>query len=135
MLNREKYAEEILNIACDGCNIALINGKLEKCRGVCDKCDFCDNDIRNAGRCREKAKEWANGQYVDWSKVPVDTPIYVRCCSSDEWEKKHFAKFENNYVYAWSDGKTSWSTTNGSTIIWEHAKLAESEDQNGNEQN
>lgn len=29
MLNREKYAEEILNIACDGCNIALINGKLE----------------------------------------------------------------------------------------------------------
>ena len=31
MLNREKYAEEILNIACDGGNIALINGKLEKC--------------------------------------------------------------------------------------------------------
>lgn len=29
MLNREKYAEEILNIACDGGNIALINGKLE----------------------------------------------------------------------------------------------------------
>lgn len=40
MLNREKYAEEILNIACEGGNIALINGKLEKCRGVCDKCDF-----------------------------------------------------------------------------------------------
>lgn len=37
MLNREKYAEEILNIACEGGNIALINGKLEKCRGVCDK--------------------------------------------------------------------------------------------------
>ena len=31
MLNREKYAEEILNIACEGGNIALINGKLEKC--------------------------------------------------------------------------------------------------------
>ena len=48
MLNREKYAEEIMDIACEGGNIALINGKLEKCRGVCDKCDFCDNDIRNA---------------------------------------------------------------------------------------
>lgn len=67
-----------MNIACDGGNIALINGKLEKCRGVCDKCDFCDNDIRNAGRCREKAKEWANSQYIDWSEVPVDTPILVR---------------------------------------------------------
>lgn len=64
---------------------------------------------------------------VDWSKVSVDTPIYVRRRSSDEWEKKHFAKFENDYVYAWSDGKTSWSTTNGSTIVWEHAKLAEME--------
>lgn len=45
--------------------------------------------------------------------------------------KKHFAKFENNYVYAWSDGKTSWSTTNGSTMVWEHAKLAESEESDG----
>lgn len=68
MLNREKYAEEILNIACDGCNIALINGKLEKCRGVCNKCDFCDNDIRNAGRCREKAKEWRTASMLIGAK-------------------------------------------------------------------
>ncbi len=87
---------------------------------------------------QKKLRDWADNEYgkppVDWSKIPVDTPIYVRYRSSDEWEKKHFAKFENNYVYAWSDGKTSWSTTNGSTMVWEHAKLAESEDQNVNKQ-
>lgn len=83
MLNREKYAEEILNIACDGCNIALINGKLEKCRGVCDKCDFCDNDIRNAGRCREKAKEWANGA-TSWSGEIVSSWMYAKLAESEE---------------------------------------------------
>ena len=128
MLNREKYAEEILNIACDGCNIALINGKLEKCRGVCNKCDFCDNDIRNAGRCREKAKEWANSQYVDWSEVPVDTPILVRDSELFAWSKEHFAKYENGMVYTWANGATSWSGEIVSS--WMYAKLAESEEVN-----
>lgn len=136
MLNREKYAEEIIEIACNGGNIAVVNGKLENCRKTqCNECNFNGGTIRD---CEIKTRKWANSEYVepiepqvDWSKVPVDTPIYVRCRSSDEWEKKHFAKFENNYVYAWSDGKTSWSTTNGSTMVWEHAKLAESEESDG----
>lgn len=134
MLNREKYAEEILNIACDGCNIALINGKLEKCRGVCNKCDFCDNDIRNDGRCREKAKEWANGQYVDWSEVPVDTPILVRDSELFAWSKEHFAKYEDETVYTWDYGKTSWSTYDGKMSSYKYAMLPESEDQNENKQ-
>lgn len=133
MLNREKYAEEIAEIACNGKHIAIVAGKpMLCCETSCDTCDIEYN-------CTRGLKEWANSEYVepqvDWSKVPVDTPIYVRCRNSDEWEKKHFAKFENNYVYAWSDGKTSWSTTNGSAMVWEHAKLAESEDQNENKQN
>lgn len=132
MLNREKYAKEIAEIACNGKHIAIVAGKpMLCCEASCDTCDI-EYD------CTRGLKEWANSEYVepqvDWSKVPVDTPIYVRYRSSDEWEKKHFAKFENNYVYAWSDGKTSWSTTNGSTMVWEHAKLAESEDQNVNKQ-
>lgn len=132
MLNREKYAKEIAEIACNGKHIAIVAGKpMLCCEASCDTCDI-EYD------CTRGLKEWANSEYVepqvDWSRVPVDTPIYVRYHSSDEWEKKHFAKFENNYVYAWSDGKTSWSTTNGSTMVWEHAKLAESEDQNVNKQ-
>lgn len=129
MLNREKYAEEILNIACEGGNIALINGKLEKCMGVCDKCDFY---IRNTGRCREKAKEWANGQYVDWSEVPVDTPILVRDSELFAWSKEHFAKYEDETVYTWDYGKTSWSTYSSSNINgWKMAKLAEMEKKDG----
>lgn len=86
MLNREKYAEEILNIACKGDKIAICNGKLT----ACDDTHCIDCDFRRPSECQEKMLKWANSEYVDWSKVSVDTPIYVRCRSSDEWEKKTF---------------------------------------------
>ena len=59
----------------------------------------------------------------DWSKVPVDTPILVRDSENDEWLHRHFAKFEDDYVYAWEDGRTSWSSSD--EVDWKYAKLAE----------
>lgn len=38
---------------------------------------------------------------VEWSKVPVDTPILVKQYEQDEWEKRHFAYFKDERVYAW----------------------------------
>jgi len=67
--------------------------------------------------------EWCEVVEPDWYKVPVDTKILVRDRSIDPWEKKHFAKFENGTVYAWVDGKTSFTTVN--TMCWQYAKLAE----------
>jgi hypothetical protein len=67
--------------------------------------------------------EWCEVVEPDWRKVPVDTKILVRDKDIDPWEKRHFAKFENGDVYAWVDGKTSFTTRN--TMCWQHAKLAE----------
>ena len=44
---------------------------------------------------------------VDWSKVAVDTPILIK--GSFEILKRYFAKYENGYVYFYSDGRTSWN--------------------------
>ena len=63
---------------------------------------------------------------TDWSKVEVDTPILVRDYESQEWEARHFAKYEGGIVYTWVGGCTSWSETN--TTSWNYAKLAESEE-------
>ena len=109
MLNREKYAKEILNIACEGHSIAMIDGKLRQCSGAsCSKCDFNSNI-----NCRKNVNEWANSEYVepqvDWSKVPVDTPILVRPTEEHAWIHRYFAKYENGSVYAWEQGATSWS--------------------------
>ena len=66
---------------------------------------------------------------VDWSKVEVDTPIRVRQTEDEdkEWGRRHFAKYENGKVYAWGEGYTSWSSE-GHMVIWNYAKLAESEE-------
>lgn len=62
---------------------------------------------------------------VDWSKVAVDTPILVKDDYDDKWEKAYFAEYENGMVYAWSNGRTSFSArSKDDTLIWDRAKLA-----------
>lgn len=59
MLNREKYAKEILDIACKGDKIAICNGKVTSCEDLlCKDCDFGYSD------CNEKILKWANSEYV-----------------------------------------------------------------------
>ena len=76
-----------------------------------------------------KCMKWAEKEYeeqsVDWSKVAVDTPIYVRRSEDEQWKKRHFAKYEYGKVHTWCDGTTSWSSDADITCVWEFAKLAE----------
>jgi hypothetical protein len=68
------------------------------------------------------------GEYIgiiDWSKVLVDTPILVKDDCDDKWEKAYFAKYEDEMIYAWNNGRTSFSARNkDDTFIWDRAKLA-----------
>lgn len=62
---------------------------------------------------------------VDWSKVPVDTPVLI---SNDKkmWFKRYFARYEDGKVYCWLNGKTSWTAEcEFSTGHWNYTKLAE----------
>ena len=125
MKNKEKYEEEILDIACSGSSIAFdkTTNKVVPCNGLCcSNCLFGHN-------CDEAIKEWCESEYVeppvDWSKVPVDTPILVRFSGDDkDWVKRHFARYDNGQVRAWINGTTSW-TADGKSDTWTYAKLAE----------
>jgi hypothetical protein len=69
------------------------------------------------------------GEYigiVDWSKVKVDTPILVSFDGCN-WFKEYFAKVQNDTVYAFDGGATSWSVSNKKYCVtsWRYAKLAE----------
>ena len=127
MTNREKFAEQILDIACGGSKIAVDKTTLEPiaCRKlVCEDCLFNTHDY-----CRNEADRWANSEYVeppiDWSKVAVDTPILVTNNGDCKWVKRYFAKYENGRVYAWNNGTTSWSGDR--CTPWELAKPPEKE--------
>ena len=127
MLNREKYAKEIVGVALKDETFALMGGKICACSDVqgCTSCAFYDRDD-----CIVSKQVWANSEYVEspvnWSKIKVDTPILVRATKDDEWTPRYFAKYENGRVYAWGNGSTSWSAE-GCTCVWKFAKLVESE--------
>lgn len=133
MTNREKFAEQILDIACNSDTIAVDKATLEPiacCKSECKDCLFNGSD---AMCCVDKRIIWANSEYVeppvDWSKVAVDTPILVRNSEEEVWEKRHFAKYENGIVYAWGNGATSW--TGNRCTSWKLAKLPHKENSDG----
>lgn len=128
MKNREKFAEQIIDIALSGGSIAINmeTGKPCDCNKIeCTDCILCSK----LGKWSDAIKEWAEKEYeeppVDWSKVPVDTPILVKNSEYMKWSHRHFAKFENGKVYTWFKGSTSWSSNDKITTYWEFAKLAE----------
>ena len=63
---------------------------------------------------------------VDWSKVAIDTAIWVRETDSGEWLPRHFAGMRHGYVQAWDDGLTSHTSTSGFSN-WVQARLTKPE--------
>ena len=111
MLNKEKYAKEIMDIALEHSSVAIVNSKPYCCEKI-DSCQYCE---LNHGDCDKKFQDWANSEYkeheIDWNKVPVDTCILVTD-SCGNTIKRHFAKYNNKIIYAYPDGTTSWSFDN-----------------------
>ena len=128
MKNYEKYADKIKKYKDSKdeyfCNEFIIPHILKKdsCAGI-----GCEH-------CHALQMIWLLEEYeepeepkIDWSKVPVDTPVLVRGYEDEEWKKMHFAECILNTVYVWEGGKTSWTTDN--TYPWEYAKLVEDEEE------
>lgn len=73
--------------------------------------------------CEKKILEWEKP--IDWSKVKVDTKILVRDSEDTSWAKRHFAKYENNKVYAWDCGTTSYTAPTVCYMSsWKYVKLS-----------
>ena len=130
MLNKEKFKDEIVEIACKGYDFALEDGKVVNCQNTdCWKCSFSSHI--DGVCCTVNRKNWANSEYeeyVDWSKVPVDTKILVRDDVNQPWSPRHFAGVDSKGVLAFSYGRTSF-TCNGKGRSWKYAKLYKEEEE------
>lgn len=63
MKNKEKYAKEIMDIACSGNRIAVIKekGYIVPCNCViCSVCSFCGSID-----CRKSIKDWLESEYIE----------------------------------------------------------------------
>lgn len=128
MLNKEKYRDKIFEIAVNHDTCGVKNGEVRSCGEIsCYECDFYSSD-----HCDIDFHKWANSGYkeseIDWSMVPVDTPVLV-CARTDTktWFKKHFACLNNGKIMVFTNGCTSW-TSNGNVTDWHTVKLAREED-------
>ena len=123
MKNYEKYADEIEEF--DGYPDFCEQKILKPLGKSCEATDCCYCNLLKIVWLLEDYEEPKEPE-VDWSKVAVDTPIFVKDSEDRRWLERHFAKYEDGVVYAWSGGYTSW-TADGYTTPWEYAKLAETE--------
>lgn len=65
MKNKEKYAKEIVEIACDGHDIAVNKntGKPESCKFLnCNECLFSGHGNKS---CNDITREWAESEYIE----------------------------------------------------------------------
>ena len=130
MTNYEHYKEQMERITRLGRRVAMnaTTGEIVCCGDTrCNECLFQGSEDAN---CSQKAFKWADEEYkepeVDWTKVPIDTPVLVR--HGNRWLKRHFAGVDDNgQPTAWNLGVTSWSEQNALRITCADMKLAEVE--------
>lgn len=110
MKNKEKFAKEIIEIACSGEILAKHDDKLYKCSEI--SCVSCDFKSKAGKGCAYWTREWAESEYVeyetDWSKVPVDTPVVIIGAIED---RRYFDELlADGRLSLFPNGRTSWST-------------------------
>jgi len=127
VLNKERFAKEIVEIAVDGWAVALKDGLPTTCAAIdCHDCDFYHKG------CHDKRIAWGNSEYIEKSVDPgwaIDTKVSVsNDCKS--WLKRYYAGFQPNYkdpYMTWIGGKTSWTSADSKIGFWKYAKLPEGE--------
>lgn len=77
MKNKEKYAKEIVEIACDGNDIAFNKntGKLESCGSLnCHECLFSRYDNKS---CSNILREWAESEYIEKQVISKRDRVFL----------------------------------------------------------
>lgn len=96
MKNKEKFAEEILDIACSGNSIAMIreSGRIAPCCStLCVECLF------NSDKCKEKVREWAESEYIEKPVISKKDRAFLEYLREDY---KFVARNEDGKLFAYS---------------------------------
>lgn len=99
MKNKEKYAKEIVEIACSGHSIAIIkeSGNIVSCGDI--KCNLCL--FYNSNNCYEKIREWAESEYIEKPVISKNDRTFLDYLI-DRW--KYMARDNiSNIVYVFTE--------------------------------
>lgn len=133
MTNYEHYKEQIERIARLGRRVAMdvTTGEIVCCGDTnCNECLFQGSEDAN---CSQKAFKWADEEYteseVDWSKIPLDTPVLISVDGENgNWFNRYFAGVnEKGQPTVFCYGATQWSNGYEEPCHFKYIKLAEVE--------
>lgn len=121
MKNKEKYAKEIVEIACDGSGIAVDKQSKKFASCISTPCRNCLFYISDAGRCDYQGKrEWAESEYV---KKPVISKRDRAFLDYLDNELKYIARDNDTSLYAYSvkprKGYTFWDVNSGKSLCFD----------------
>ena len=91
MKNKEKYAKEIMDIACGGESIAVMkkSGRIVPCNNI--KCNLC---LFRCSDCKKKIIEWADSEYIEKPVISKRDRAFLE-----------YFKEEYNYIARNKNGK------------------------------
>lgn len=100
MKNREKFAKEILDIACKSEKFSVIKScEITFCdRFKCDMCKF--NDSTGEKSCRTKRYEWSESEYVEKPTITSREKNFLDALLSN---CKYIARDKDNLLYVYYD--------------------------------
>lgn len=100
MKNKEKFAKEILDIACKSEKFSVIkSGEITFCD--CFKCDMCKfNDSTGEKSCRTKRYEWSESEYVEKPTITSREKNFLDALLSN---CKYIARDKDNLLYVCYD--------------------------------
>lgn len=111
MKNKEKFAKEILEIACSGDSIAVIkkSGRIVPCNGtICGLCLFRGYD------CEKNTREWAESEYIEKPVISKKDRAFLEYLGKDlKYIARDKSKALFTYERAIEKGKYGWVYDSG----------------------
>lgn len=101
MKNKEKFAKEIIEIACDGNGVAVckVTGKPIACDDTgCNDCEL-SKSTDNGGTCNVALRNWAESEYIEKPVISKRDRAFLEYL---EEEYKYMARDKNNVLYVYN---------------------------------
>lgn len=111
MKNKEKYAKEIVEIACEGNEVAVSKETGKPVRCVDMRCSLCAINLNEDKykTCTDYRKEWAESECI---KKPVISKKDRAFLEYLKEEFKYIVRHKDGTLFIYKDGLTNWFSLN-----------------------
>lgn len=111
MKNKEKYAKEIVEIACEGNEVAVSKETGKPVRCVDMRCSLCAINLNEDKykTCTDYRKEWAESEYIKRTVISKKDRAFLEYLKE---EFKYIVRYKDGTLFAYKDGLTNWFSLN-----------------------